>query len=118
MTRDEFRRPPAPRTNAGKENGGNETMLELDRIHHADAFDLLPSIADGSVDLVVCDGPYGVTANAWDRVGGGAGVEGVGGFIASRRSWPARSHGGAPISPPCAPCRSTGASVRPASRRS
>ena len=44
-------------------------MLELDRIHHADAFDLLPSIADGSVDLVVCDGPYGVTANAWDRVG-------------------------------------------------
>lgn len=45
-------------------------MLELDRIHHADAFDLLPSIADGSVDLVVCDGPYGVTANAWDRVGG------------------------------------------------
>lgn len=45
-------------------------MIELDRIHHADAFDLLPSIADGSVDLVVCDGPYGVTANAWDRVGG------------------------------------------------
>ena len=32
-------------------------MIELDRIHHADAFDLLPSIADGSVDLVVCDGP-------------------------------------------------------------
>ncbi len=45
-------------------------MLEIDRIHHADAFDLLPSIADGSVDLVVCDGPYGVTANACDRVGG------------------------------------------------
>ena len=69
MNRDEFRRPAVPRTNTGKGNGGNEALLELGRIHHADAFDLLSSIADGSVDLVVCDGPYGVTANAWDRVG-------------------------------------------------
>jgi len=43
-------------------------MIELDRIYHADAFDLLPKIDDGSIDLVVCDGPYGVTTNQWDRI--------------------------------------------------
>ncbi len=43
-------------------------MIEHDRIYHADAFDLLPRIDDGSVDLVVCDGPYGVTTNQWDRI--------------------------------------------------
>ena len=44
-------------------------MLAIDKIHQGDAFELLPYVADGSVDLVVCDGPYGVTANDWDRVG-------------------------------------------------
>ena len=43
-------------------------MLDVDRIYHGDAFDLLPQIDDGSVDLIICDGPYGVTANQWDRV--------------------------------------------------
>lgn len=45
-------------------------MLAPNRIYHGDAFRLLPQVADGSVDLVVCDGPYGVTDHAWDRVGG------------------------------------------------
>ena len=45
-------------------------MLDLDRIYHADAFDLVPKIGDESVDLIVCDGPYGVTTNEWDRVSG------------------------------------------------
>ena len=31
-------------------------MIDLDRIHHADAFDLLPLIDDESIDLIVCDG--------------------------------------------------------------
>ncbi len=44
-------------------------MIEQDKIYHADAFDLLPKIDDGSIDLVVCDGPYGVTTNKWDRIG-------------------------------------------------
>jgi len=43
-------------------------MLELNRIYHADAFDLFPQVDDAAVDLVVCDGPYGVTNNDWDRV--------------------------------------------------
>lgn len=43
-------------------------MLEVDRIYHADAFDMLPQVDDESVDLVICDGPYGVTNNKWDRI--------------------------------------------------
>lgn len=43
-------------------------MLELDRIYHADAFEMFPQIDDGSIDLIVCDGPYGITANKWDRI--------------------------------------------------
>ena len=43
-------------------------MIERDRIYHADAFEILPKIDDGSIDLVVCDGPYGVTTNQWDRI--------------------------------------------------
>lgn len=33
-----------------------------------DSFELLRKVADGSVDLIVCDGPYGVTQNGWDRI--------------------------------------------------
>lgn len=44
-------------------------MIEVDRIHHADAFDLFSLIDDESIDLIVCDGPYGVTTNKWDRIG-------------------------------------------------
>jgi len=43
-------------------------MFKLDRIYQADAFDVLPQIKDGSIDLIICDGPYGVTANRWDRI--------------------------------------------------
>lgn len=43
-------------------------MVQLNRIYEADAFEMFSRIDDGSIDLVVCDGPYGVTANKWDRV--------------------------------------------------
>jgi len=39
-------------------------MLESDKIYHADPFDMLPKIDDGSIDLVICDGPYGVTTHS------------------------------------------------------
>ena len=45
-------------------------MLAVDCIHLGDAFELLPQVADDSVDLVICDGPYGVTGQEWDKVGG------------------------------------------------
>lgn len=44
-------------------------MIELDKIYNTDAFEMFPKIDDGSIDLVVCDGPYGVTVNKWDRIG-------------------------------------------------
>lgn len=37
-------------------------------IHNADCFDVFPSIADGSVDLVLTDIPYGTTQCKWDSV--------------------------------------------------
>lgn len=33
-----------------------------------DCFDLFPHVADGSVDMVLCDLPYGTTQNKWDSV--------------------------------------------------
>ena len=43
-------------------------MIQIDQIIHGDSFELLPQVGDGSVDLIVCDGPYGVTTNKWDRI--------------------------------------------------
>jgi len=43
-------------------------MLDIDRVYQADSFEMFPRIHDGSIDLVVCDGPYGVTKNKWDRI--------------------------------------------------
>jgi site-specific DNA-methyltransferase (adenine-specific)/adenine-specific DNA-methyltransferase len=43
-------------------------MQEIDRIINADAFEMFPRVDDGSIDLVICDGPYGVTVNKWDRI--------------------------------------------------
>jgi site-specific DNA-methyltransferase (adenine-specific) len=33
-----------------------------------DCLELLPTLADGSVDMVLCDLPYGTTQNKWDAV--------------------------------------------------
>ena len=43
-------------------------MLKKNKIYHGDAFSLLEKVDDESIDLIVCDGPYGVTTNDWDRV--------------------------------------------------
>lgn len=42
--------------------------LERNRIYRGDAFQLIHGVEDGSVDLAICDGPYGVTQNEWDRI--------------------------------------------------
>lgn len=36
--------------------------LQINRIHGGDALQLVPDVPDGSVDLIVCDGPYGARA--------------------------------------------------------
>ncbi len=43
-------------------------MPELNKIYQGDALKLIESIEDCSIDLIVCDGPYGVTSNEWDKV--------------------------------------------------
>lgn len=43
-------------------------MLSQNVIHTGDALELFDSIPDGTVDLVICDGPYGVTSNTWDKI--------------------------------------------------
>jgi DNA modification methylase len=42
--------------------------MDANQIYHGDALELLYSVPDSSVDLAICDGPYGVTLNDWDRV--------------------------------------------------
>ena len=41
-------------------------MIELDTIYNEDCLEGMKRIPDGSVDMVLCDLPYGTTANAWD----------------------------------------------------
>lgn len=43
-------------------NIGNGTF------YHGDCFDVMRSLPDGSVDMVLCDLPYGTTQNKWDSV--------------------------------------------------
>ena len=33
-----------------------------------DFFNLIHQVEDNSIDLIICDGPYGVTANKWDKI--------------------------------------------------
>ncbi|MFW5883248.1 MAG: DNA-methyltransferase [Verrucomicrobiota bacterium] len=42
--------------------------LNLNQIYCGDAFDLLRKVEDESIDLIICDGPYGVTQYEWDRI--------------------------------------------------
>lgn len=43
-------------------------MLPIDQIYLGDGLKLLDLIDDESIDLVICDGPYGVTNYEWDKV--------------------------------------------------
>lgn len=38
------------------------------RLMHGDCLQLMPTLADKSIDLILCDLPYGTTQNAWDSV--------------------------------------------------
>src|SRR5688572_1390419 len=41
---------------------------EVDRIYHTDLLALCAAMPDQSVDMILCDLPYGTTACAWDTV--------------------------------------------------
>lgn len=40
--------------------------LELDQIYQGDCLEVMGSIPDNSIDLIICDPPYGITENKWD----------------------------------------------------
>ena len=42
--------------------------LELDTIYNMDCLEGMKYIPDGSIDAIICDLPYGTTANKWDSV--------------------------------------------------
>lgn len=43
-------------------------MLDLNTVHEGDCLEQMKRIPDGSVDMVLCDLPYGTTACKWDSV--------------------------------------------------
>ena len=43
-------------------------MLEIDKIYQGDCLELMPLIPDKSIDMILCDLPYGTTACKWDHV--------------------------------------------------
>lgn len=43
-------------------------VLDLNTIHHMDGLDGMKLLPDKSVDMILCDLPYGVTQNKWDVV--------------------------------------------------
>jgi DNA modification methylase len=46
----------------------DERILLPNNIYCADFFNLLPQIGEASIDMIICDGPYGVTTNKWDKI--------------------------------------------------
>jgi len=43
-------------------------MTELNHLYQGDALELIKEIESDSIDLIICDGPYGVTENDWDKI--------------------------------------------------
>jgi len=42
--------------------------MEINQVYQGNALVLLEKIENDSIDLIICDGPYGVTSNKWDKV--------------------------------------------------
>ena len=43
-------------------------MFELNKLYHVDCMQAMKEIPDKSVDMILCDLPYGTTRNKWDSV--------------------------------------------------
>lgn len=53
----------------GVEGGEGMTQtLALNTVHEGDCLELMRNISDGSVDMILCDLPYGTTRNKWDSI--------------------------------------------------
>jgi site-specific DNA-methyltransferase (adenine-specific) len=58
--------PGVERTDGGEE--GRRTIRMKNTVIQGDCLDVLKTLPDGSVDMVLCDPPYGVTSQKWDVV--------------------------------------------------
>lgn len=43
-------------------------MMKYNYIEQGDCLELMKGIPDGSVDMILCDPPYGTTASNWDKI--------------------------------------------------
>ena len=43
-------------------------MIELNKIHLGDCLQVMQSIDDKSIDMILCDLPYNITQNQWDKM--------------------------------------------------
>jgi len=43
-------------------------MLELNKIYQGDCLEIMKKIDDKSIDMILCDLPYGTTACSWDEI--------------------------------------------------
>lgn len=43
-------------------------MIDKNTIYHGDCLEILPTFPDQSIDMILCDLPYGTTCNKWDAV--------------------------------------------------
>ncbi|MDN5440080.1 MAG: site-specific DNA-methyltransferase [Lactococcus lactis] len=43
-------------------------MIKLNKIYNEDCLEGMKHIPDGSVDMILCDLPYGTTKNSWDSI--------------------------------------------------
>lgn len=51
-----------------KEQNRQNRGIVINKLYQGDCFELIKEIEDDSVDLIVCDGPYGVTNHKWDNI--------------------------------------------------
>ena len=42
--------------------------MEINKIYQGDCLEVMPSISGKSIDMILCDLPYGTTACKWDTI--------------------------------------------------
>lgn len=42
--------------------------LRINEVHEGDCLEMMKRIPDGSIDMILCDLPYGTTASSWDSI--------------------------------------------------
>ncbi len=53
--------------NPGQDAPGDRPVRTETRLYQGDCLELMKQIPDGSVNMVLCDLPYGITNSEWDK---------------------------------------------------